>query len=102
MKVAKPLGVLLLSSLSWSGLAQAQDAVRGQALAERWCANCHVIDTGAAGNAQQGPPPLPTTARNLSAGQLRAFLSHPHGKMPDLSLTRAEIGDLIAYIEQLR
>jgi cytochrome c len=33
---------------------------------------------------------------------LRAFLSHPHGAMPDLSLTRAEIDDLVGYIETFR
>jgi len=38
----------------------------------------------------------------LTADQLRAFLSHPHGSMPDLSLTRAEIDDLIGYIVTLR
>jgi hypothetical protein len=37
-----------------------------------------------------------------TADQLRAFLSHPYGAMPDLSLTRAEIDDLIGYIETLR
>ena len=34
--------------------------------------------------------------------ELRAFLSHPHGAMPDLGLTRAEINDLIDYIETLK
>jgi hypothetical protein len=29
-------------------------------------------------------------------------LSHPHGAMPDLSLPRAEIDDLVGYIETLR
>ena len=38
----------------------------------------------------------------MSADQLRAFLSHPHGAMPNLALTRAEIDDLISYIETLR
>ena len=37
-----------------------------------------------------------------TADQLRAFLSHPHGAMPDLALTRAEIDDLIGYVETLR
>jgi hypothetical protein len=27
----------------------------------------------------------------MGPDQLRAFLSHPHGAMPDLALTRAEI-----------
>ena len=38
----------------------------------------------------------------MTADQLRAFLSHPHGSMPNLALTRAEIDDLISYIESLR
>ena len=38
----------------------------------------------------------------MSADQLRAFLSHPHGAMPNLALTRTEIDDLIGYIETLR
>ena len=37
-----------------------------------------------------------------TADQLRVFLSHPHGAMPNLALTRAEIDDLISYIETLR
>jgi cytochrome c len=53
-------------------------------------------------NVQQGPPSFATIARSRSADQLRAFLSHPHGAMPDLSLTRAEIDNLVGYIETLR
>jgi len=37
----------------------------------------------------------------MTPDQLRAFLSHPHGAMPDLALTRAEIDDLIGYIQSL-
>jgi hypothetical protein len=51
----------------------------------------------------QGPPTFQEVARSgLTADQVRAFLSHPHGPMPDLSLTRAEIDDLINYIATLR
>ena len=38
----------------------------------------------------------------MTSDQLHAFLSHPHGAMPNLSLTRTEIDDLISYIETLR
>jgi len=38
----------------------------------------------------------------MTSDQLRAFLTHPHGAMPDLALTRAEIDDLIGYIGTLR
>jgi cytochrome c len=78
------------------------DAAKGSQLAQQWCASCHVTSSGRAGNVQEGPPSFPTIARTRTADQLRAFLSHPHGAMPDLSLTRAEIDDLVGYIETLR
>jgi hypothetical protein len=37
-----------------------------------------------------------------SPDQLRAFLTKPHGATPDLSLSRAEIEDQIAYIQSRR
>jgi cytochrome c len=79
------------------------DLARGTQLAHQWCANCHVIGGNPAGAVPQGPPSFQAVARSgMTADQLRAFLSHPHGAMPDLSLTRAEIDDLIGYIETLR
>ena len=79
------------------------DAQKGAQLARQWCANCHVIGGNPTGAVPQGPPSFPAIARSeMSADQLRTFLSHPHGAMPDLALTRAEIDDLIGYIETLR
>ena len=78
------------------------DAAKGSQLAQQWCASCHVTGGTPAANLQQGPPSFSTIAHARTADQLRAFLSHPHGAMPDLSLTRAEIDDLIGYIETLR
>ena len=78
------------------------DATRGSQLARQWCASCHVTSGNPAGNVQQGPPSFHTIAGARTADQLRAFLSHPHGAMPDLSLTRQEIDDLVGYIETLR
>jgi mono/diheme cytochrome c family protein len=78
------------------------DAAKGSQLAQQWCASCHVTGGTPAANLQQGPPSFSTIAHARTADQLRAFLSHPHGAMPDLSLTRAEIDDLVGYIETLR
>jgi len=78
------------------------DAVRGSELAQQWCASCHVTGGSPAGSLQQGPPSFYTIAGARTGGQLRVFLSHPHGAMPDLSLTRQEIDDLVGYIETLR
>jgi mono/diheme cytochrome c family protein len=83
--------------------AAGADADKGAQIAKQWCANCHVIDGNPAGGVPQGPPSFPSIAHSgMTADQLRAFLTHPHGAMPDLALTRAEIDDLIGYIETLR
>jgi cytochrome c len=78
------------------------DSAEGSQLAQQWCASCHVTNGSRTGNVQQGPPSFPTIAHARTADQLRAFLTHPHGAMPDLSLTRAEINDLVGYIKTFR
>jgi mono/diheme cytochrome c family protein len=98
--IAKPLLPAALAFLM-AGLmpfAARADAANGERLARQWCANCHVIDSGARAAAPQGPPSFRTIGQHLDPGQMRAFLSRPHGAMPDLALTRAEIDDLILYI----
>jgi mono/diheme cytochrome c family protein len=90
--------VALLASLA---PAKAADSARGADIAQRWCANCHVSGAGVAADA--GPPfaqiaadPAYTDAR------LRGWLANPHPPMPQLSLSRAEIEDLIAHIRSLK
>lgn len=79
------------------------DAAAGERLARQWCVNCHLVGGGTTSTTvPQGPPSFPTIAQHLDPGALRAFLSHPHKPMPDLALTRAEIDDLVAYIETLK
>ena len=93
---------LLLLGLIAAHAAHA-DAAKGAQLARQWCANCHVIANNSSGGVPQVPPTFPPIARSgMTAEQLRAFLSHPHGSMPDLALNRAEIDDLIGYIQTLR
>jgi cytochrome c len=98
--LAKILPALLLSVV---GLAKATAAETdaGAQTAQRWCVNCH--SSAQTGTVAQGPPSFPTIAKSSATNaQLRAFLSHPHGQMPDLVLTRNEIDDLITYIRSLR
>jgi cytochrome c len=97
-----PLLTLLLAAGLAAHSAHA-DANKGAQIARQWCANCHVIGGNPAGPVPQGPPSFQMVARSgMTADQLRAFLSHPHGAMPNLALTRAEIDDLIGYIDTLR
>jgi mono/diheme cytochrome c family protein len=102
--LAKILPVFLLSATAVANAAPIETgAGAGAQIAQRWCVNCHVISSAQTGAVPQGPPSFPTIAKSgMSADQLRAFLPHPHGAMPDLVLTRTEIGDLTAYIQSLR
>ena len=100
--MAYRLGMSLLLAVIASGSAWA-DAGEGRRLAQRWCSSCHIVEDHQQGSVPQGPPTFRMVAKSgVTDAALRAFLSHPHGAMPDLVLTRAEIDDLIAYIRSLR
>jgi mono/diheme cytochrome c family protein len=79
------------------------DAEHGRALARTWCAQCHNVERGAQQRADGVPSftALANDPRNTT-DHLRAFLTRPHGRMPDLSLSRQERDDLIAYLTGLR
>ncbi len=97
------LAVLFVAMALSVPIAARADAVHGAQLARQWCASCHLLGAAPPGTTvPQGPPDLRTEARKLSPDQLRTFLTHPHGPMPDLSLTRNEIRDLVDYLQTLR
>lgn len=85
-------------------VAAAQDVARGKALADRWCANCHVVDRTATSGAADGLPTFPAIAAKptTTESSLRGFMTAAHGRMPDFSLGRSDQNDLIAYILSLR
>ncbi len=99
-KTALPIALALLLCLA--PFAARADVANGQRLAQQWCASSPVINGGAGARVPQGPPSFREMARHLDAGRMRTFLARPHGGMPDLALTRAEIEDLIAYIETFK
>lgn len=101
---AKPLSAaLVFLPVLLVPLAAHADAADGERLARQWCVNCHVIDgSGPSTTLPQGPPSFRIIAGHLDPGQMRSFLTNPHGAMPNLGLSRAEIDNLIAYIETLK
>ena len=79
----------------------AGDVARGQALANAWCAGCHIVDRKGTGT--DAAPPFPSIA-NRNAPEQRspgAFLSAPHPPMPDFNLAREQIDDIVAYLNSL-
>jgi mono/diheme cytochrome c family protein len=98
-RVAAMLGLLLATP----ALAQG-DPEAGRALAQRWCASCHVTDPGQGDGAATGVPTFLGIARmpSTTAMSLRVFLRTPHARMPDLHLTNQEVDDVTAYILELK
>lgn len=85
-----------------SGLASAADPIEGQMLARQWCTSCHAITPGQAVNEQAPSFAAIVRDRGRVADWLNTWLATPHEWMPDFSLSRQEIEDLVAYLESLR
>jgi mono/diheme cytochrome c family protein len=79
----------------------AADVEKGEIIAKRWCAACHLV----APEQKQAVADVPSFAAvarmKLPTDSLKAFLSDPHPRMPNMNLTRAEIEDIVAYIHSL-
>ena len=75
----------------------------GRRLAELWCSSCHLVSPSQV-SASTEAPPFATVAREADDEftWLRAFLMDTHPPMPQFSLSREEIRNLIAYIASLR
>ncbi len=83
------------------GVVRHPDAGRGETLARRWCAGCHVIGGATAGT--DSAPTFHSLARGArdNPDHLRGFLARPHPPMAPLPLGGGEIEDLIAYLQGL-
>lgn len=80
------------------------EVTRGQELAHAWCASCHAVDRGQLRGPNLDAPSFGAVAKLPSNTELalRAFLSTPHGDMPDIKLTPDQIDEIIAYILSLK
>ena len=95
------IAALILALGAAAGTAWAGDPAKGRVIAERWCSSCHV-----AGNRSGGTDAVPTLESisndpRRSPEWVRQWLNAPHPPMPNLPLTRAQIEDVVAYLESL-
>jgi mono/diheme cytochrome c family protein len=90
--------VLATTLLPRPGIAA--DADNGKRLAERWCQACHVVTPSGPRVSTDGAPSFASIGArpDFDAAKIALFLLDPHPKMPNMSLTRPEAGDLAAYI----
>ena len=96
---------MALPALTGAAALAAGQAEQGKAIAERWCAACHQVSPEQT-IASADVPSFMTIARMQATpddlAALEGFLADPHPVMPDMSLTRQEIRDLVAYIGSLK
>jgi mono/diheme cytochrome c family protein len=94
----------LLTLVGSSALAGGQPE-EGKVIAERWCAACHQVSpeqTTASADVPSFMTIAEMRATPSALAALEGFLADPHPLMPDMSLTRQEIRDLVAYIGSLK
>jgi mono/diheme cytochrome c family protein len=79
------------------------NADRGKDLAERWCKSCHLVGPGQTEAPADMPPPFAALAKDFTAreAEYRGFLQVPHAPMTEITLSRANIEDIIAYLHSL-
>jgi mono/diheme cytochrome c family protein len=81
----------------------AANARKGETLAQRWCASCHIISSDQIQGTTQAPPFSAIAGKtDFNETMLAYFLLTPHPRMPDISLSRSEAEDLAAYIKMQR
>jgi mono/diheme cytochrome c family protein len=78
-------------------------AAKGKALAERWCASCHLVGPDQATASSDMPPPFAELAKGFPQreAEYQAFLQAPHSPMIEISMSRENIADIMAYLHSL-
>ena len=96
------VGALMLIGLAASPVcALADDAAKGEIIVKRWCAACHVVSPDQVKANSDAPTFASIAHKRQPPKKLKAFLTNPHPKMPDMNLSRSEIADIVAYIGSL-
>jgi cytochrome c len=99
---------LIAGASLFATVVQAQihpDAKTGHQIASKLCTGCHIVGEKAA-NATM-PADVPTfdeiaNKPGQTAEKIAGRIVIPHPPMPQIQLTREEIGDVAAYIMSLR
>lgn len=103
-----PISILVAAALPFAAAwAEGDTTVEtaGRDLALKWCAECHLVDKSQTQAPSDAVPSFYAVADHASTTEtgLKAFLMSPHKKqMPNFTLTREQIDDLVAYILSLR
>jgi mono/diheme cytochrome c family protein len=102
--VFRHIQILAVAVTGLSGsVALAADAGHGAELAKRWCATCHLVESGQKqASADVASFGAIAAKSDFTPEKVAFFLLDPHPKMPNFPLSRNEAADLAAYIGSLR
>jgi mono/diheme cytochrome c family protein len=102
MKINAKVWAVMVWAVLDTSAGSAADIRQGEQLARRWCAGCHLVAADQRQAMTEAPPFASIAGRpDFDANRLAFFLLEPHPKMPNMSLSRAEAGDIAAYIGSL-
>jgi mono/diheme cytochrome c family protein len=89
---------MLCTSAAWA----AASPEAGHRLAQQWCSSCHQVD--ATDTIRDFVPSFPSLANrpDRSLSWVRLWLMDPHPPMVGLNLSRAQIDNVIAYLQSLQ
>jgi len=97
---------IALACLAGAAVAQIHPDVKtGKAIAEKLCVGCHIVGAEAAGATVSSDVPSFEQIANVpdqTAKSIAGAIVIPHPPMPQIQLTREEIGDVAAYILSLK
>ena len=99
------MAAVLLMLLDSGAAFSAGRPEEGKVIAQRWCAICHQVSPEQTVTSADVPSFMMIAEMRATPSALAAlegFLADPHPVMPDMSLTRQEISDLVAYIGSLK
>ena len=95
--------IALAVYIGYSGLAYAAagNAEAGRQLVTRSCSSCHATETSS--TATDNAPPFSAVAKTNKErpAWIRGWLMSPHPPMPNISLSRQQIDDIVAYLSSL-
>lgn len=100
MRTAMVTAVMCISYAT-SAIAAAGNAEAGRQLAIRSCSSCHASE--ASKTATDGAPPFSAVAKTNkdNPAWIRGWLMNPHPPMPNISLSRQQIDNIVAYLSSL-
>ncbi|MDB5571042.1 MAG: cytochrome [Hyphomicrobiales bacterium] len=99
-RAAQALSVALFPlALLTTTAARGADADNGERLSGRWCAECHVVAPDQK-SAKADAPSFAAISASRRIPEISSFLKQSHPQMPDMSLSRDEIADIIAWMQR--